>query len=63
MPKCQISRYDLVCRTCYQHLRENEISACPLTNSKGFPEKPPDFDLTSLEEHFVAPRIPIISFY
>lgn len=46
MPKCQISRYDLVCRTCYQHLRENEISACPLTNSKGFPEKPPDFDLT-----------------
>lgn len=58
--KCQISRYDLVCRTCYQHLRENVFIN---KYSQGFPEKPSDLDLTSLEEHFVAPRIPIISFH
>lgn len=60
LQKCRITRDDLVCRTCYQHLKDNKISACSLANSLGFPEKPPELDLTSLEERLVAPRIPFM---
>lgn len=60
LQKCRITRDDLVCRTCYQHLKENKIPACSLTNSLGFPEKPSELDLTSLDERLVAPRIPFM---
>lgn len=43
LQKCRITRHDLVCSTCYQHLK----TGCLLTNSLGFPEKPPELDLPS----------------
>ena len=58
--KCLIEENDLVCTTCYKHLRENKVPPCSKTNSLNFPPKPPELELTSLEERLVAPRIPFM---
>lgn len=60
LQKCQIESDDLICRTCYQHMKENRIPPCSIMNSLGFPSKPPELELSSLEERLVAPRIPFM---
>ena len=44
LQKCLIKKDDLVCRTCYQHLKENRIPPCSIMNSLGFPPKPSELE-------------------
>ena len=53
LQKCLFKNDDLVCRTCYQHLKENRIPPCSIMNSLGFPPKPPELELSSLEERLL----------
>ena len=51
---------DLICNTCYKYLKSEKIPPCSSMNGLMFPQKPPELDLTSLEERLVAPRIPFM---
>ena len=49
-----------MCQTCCKYLKFNNIPPCRILNGLKFPVKPPELDLTQLEERLVAPRIPFI---
>lgn len=54
---------DIVCNTCYKYLKENKIPPCSSMNGLQVPEKPPELDLSPLEERLVAPRIPFMQLH
>ena len=49
-----------VCRSCYESVRSGSIPRFALCNGMGFPERPPELDLTELEERLISPRIPFM---
>ncbi|KAL9986676.1 hypothetical protein ACROYT_G000850 [Oculina patagonica] len=46
-----------VCRTCYNHLKQNKVPPCAVQNKMSFPHKPDHLDLTELEWRLVSPRL------
>lgn len=59
---CQydIEKCDIICNTCHKYLKEGKVPPCSLMNGFSFPKRPPELDLTPLEERLVAPRIPFM---
>lgn len=54
---------DIVCNACYKYLKENKTPPCSSMNGLQFPDKPPELDLTPLDECLVAPRIPFMQLH
>ena len=52
-----------ICLTCNTYLRKYEMPPCATANQMYFPNKPPDLDLTPLEERLVSPRIPFMQIH
>lgn len=57
---CSLNSEDILCHTCYRHLKEKKIPPCSSMNGLKFPVKPSELDLTHLEERLCAPRIPFM---
>lgn len=59
---CQydIQNCDIICNTCHKYLKEGKVPPCSLINGFSFPKRPPELDLTPLEERLVASRIPFM---
>ena len=59
---CQygVQKSEIICNTCHKYLKEEKVPPCSLMNGFGFPNKPPELDLTPLEERLIAPRIPFM---
>lgn len=57
---CSLNSDDILCHTCYRHLKEKKIPPCSSMNGLKFPVKPSELDLTHLEERLCAPRIPFM---
>lgn len=55
-----VNNYEWVCVTCLQSIKLKKIPACSHANNLKFPLKPPELDLTPLEERLVAPRLPFM---
>ncbi|XP_078381394.1 uncharacterized protein LOC144664149 [Oculina patagonica] len=53
--KCCTAQW--VCRTCYNHLKQNKVPPCAVQNKMSFPHKPHHLDLTELEWRLVSPRL------
>jgi hypothetical protein len=52
-----------LCLTCYSAMVKNKLPSLAKANKMAFPLKPPELDLTSLEERLVAPRIPFMQLH
>ena len=52
-----------ICHTCYNALRNKKIPCCAVANLLDFPAKPPELDLSDMEQRLVAPRIPFMSLH
>lgn len=59
---CQydIQNCDIICNTCHKYLKEGKVPPFSLMDVFSFPKRPPELDLTPLEERLVAPRIPFM---
>lgn len=55
-----VENTEWVCNTCYRNLKSQKIPSCSVFNGMGFPEKPPELDITELEERLISPRIPFM---
>lgn len=49
-----------ICHTCHINLKAGKIPSFAVVNGMGFPEKPPDLNITELEERLISPRIPFM---
>lgn len=49
-----------ICHTCHRNLKAGKIPSFAVVNGMGFPEKPPDLNITELEERLISPRIPFM---
>ena len=49
-----------ICKTCLQSIKSGKVPTCALINGFGFPEKPPQLNLTEMEERLISPRIPFM---
>lgn len=55
-----VGNIEWVCATCLNSFKCQKIPACSPANGLMFPVKPPELDLTPLEERLVAPRLPFM---
>ncbi|XP_061196745.1 uncharacterized protein LOC133205019 [Saccostrea echinata] len=49
-----------LCHTCYRSIKMGKIPSCAIYNGFGFPSKPPDLEVTEMEERLISPRIPFM---
>ena len=49
-----------VCRSCYSTVQSGRVPRFAVINGMGFPDKPPELELTELDERLISPRIPFM---
>lgn len=53
-------KQDIICNTCHKYLKAEKVPPCSFINGLKFPSKPPELNITPLEERLIAPRIPFM---
>lgn len=46
-----------VCSTCYMSIKNGNVPSCAAINGFRFPEKPPELNITEMEERLITPNI------
>lgn len=49
-----------VCHTCHKYIKMGKTPAFSVINGFRFPRKPPELDITEMEERLISPRIPFM---
>lgn len=49
-----------ICHTCKKYLKLGKIPALAVVNGLEFPPKPPELNITEMEERLISPRIPFM---
>lgn len=60
MIKHGFQKQDIICNTCHKYLKADKVPPCSFINGLKFPSKPPELNITPLEERLIAPRIPFM---
>ena len=55
-----VNSHEWICNTCISNIKQGKIPKLSLINGMKFPDKPPEFNLSNLEEHLISLRIPFM---